>query len=316
MPADPVAPPRWRVLLAFAAVYLVWGSSYLAIRFGLETLPPFLLAGVRFSLAGALLTGWALWRGAARPTAANWKAALIAGALLFLVANGGVVWAGQHVPSSVIALMSATIPLWMVLVDWLRLGAARPSFTVFAGLALGFGGIALLVGLPTGGSDPLYTAGILLMCVTPVGWAVGSLYSRRSRLPASPTLTTGMQLLCGGLLLLSLGLLTGELHGFDLAAVSLRSWLALAYLTVVGSIITFSAYIWLLRVEHPARVGTYAFVNPLVAVVLGAWLGAEPITAQTLAAAVLVVAGIVLITLFRSGAQPALRLRALRRGAH
>lgn len=317
MPRDTAAPSRWRVLLAFAIVYLVWGSSYLVIRFGLETLPPFLMAGVRFSLAGALLLAWARRRGGARPTAVNWRAALVGGALMFLVANGGVVWAEQHVPSSIAALMSATIPLWMVLIDWLRLGAARPGLSVFAGLALGFGGIMLLVGPPPGGSsDSLYMAGVLLLCVTPIGWSAGSLYSRRGGLPSSPILATGMQLLCGGLLLLALGVLAGELNGFELAAVSLRSWLALAYLTVIGSIVAFSAYIWLLRVEDPARVGTYAFVNPLVAVALGAWLGAEPITARTLLAAALVVAGVVLITLFRSRAQPALRLRALGRSAH
>lgn len=317
MPADSAAPPRWRVLLAFAAIYLVWGSSYLVIRFALETMPPFLMAGTRFTLAGALLVVWALRRGVARPTVVNWRGALIAGALMFLVANGGVVWAEQYVPSSIAALMSATIPLWIVLIDWLRLGAARPGLSVFAGLGLGFGGIVLLVGPPPGGGESsLYLAGVLLLCFTPIGWAIGSLYSRRGGLPASPMLTTGMQLLCGGVLLLILSGFTGELHSFDLAAVSLRSWLALAYLTVVGSIIAFSAYIWLLRVDNPARVGTYAFVNPLVAVALGAWLGAEPITTHTLTAAALVVAGVVLITLFRGGAQPMLRLRALRRGAH
>ncbi len=316
MPPDSAAPPRWRVLLAFAIVYLVWGSSYLAIRFGLETLPPFLMAGARFALAGALLLAWARQRGVARPTAMNWRAALVGGALMFLVANGGVVWAEQYVPSSIAALMSATIPLWIVLIDWLRLGAARPGLSVLAGLALGFGGIMLLVGPPPGGGDPLYMAGVLLLCVTPIGWSAGSLYSRRGGLPVSPILATGMQLLCGGLLLLALGVLAGELNGFALAAVSLRSWLALAYLTVIGSVITFSAYIWLLRVEDPARVGTYAFVNPLVAVALGAWLGAEPITARTLLAAALVIAGVVLITLFRGRAQPALRLRALGRSAH
>ncbi len=308
---DLTAPPRWRVLLAFAIVYVAWGATYLAVRFGLETLPPFLLAGVRFTLAGALMLAWAWRRGSARPTRANWKAALISGALLFLVTNGGVVWAEQYVPSSIAALMLATIPLWLVLIDWLRLGAARPSLSVFAGLALGFGGVLLLVGPPpdaSGGS--LYMAGVLVLCVVPIGWAAGSLYSLRAgRLPASPVLATGMQLFCGGLLLLSLSVLTGELNGFNLAAVSLRSWLALAYLSIVGSIIAFSAYVWLLRVENPALVGTYAFVNPLVAVALGAWLGAELITTRMLLATALVVAGVLLITLFRGGMQAALRLR-------
>lgn len=312
------APPRWRVLLAFAIVYVVWGSSYLAIRISIETMPPFLMAGARFVAAGLILMLWSIRSGVPRPTATNWKAAAITGALMFLVANGGVTWAEQYVPSSVAALMSATIPLWIVLIEWLRLGGTRPGMTVFAGMALGFGGIVLLVGPPpvTSGDSSLYTIGVLLLCITPLGWAIGSLMSRRSDLPASSMQTTGMQLLSGGVMLLALGVITGEIGMLDFAAISLRSWLAFAYLAVVASLITFSAYIWLLRVEKPARVSTYAFVNPLVAVLLGATIGAEPITVTTLIATAAIVAGVVLITTFKGQARPALRLRPAGKSAH
>jgi drug/metabolite transporter (DMT)-like permease len=301
----PEKPTRSRVLLAFAAVYVIWGSTYLAIRFAIETLPPFLMAGTRFVVAGAVLYAWAVLRGAGRPTARHWRSAAIIGGLLLLGGNGAVVWSEQRVPSGLAALLVCTVPLWMVVVPALRRGGTRPPAQVLAGVALGLTGVALLVGpgrlAGSGGVDPL---GALALVTGSLLWSTGSLYARRAPLPAAPLLGAAMEMLCGGALLLVAGLLTGEAARLDLAAVSPRSALALLYLTVFGSLVAFSAYVFLLRATTPARVSTYAFVNPVVAVLLGWAFAGEPVTGRTLIAAAVIVGGVVLITLRRE--RPAL----------
>lgn len=290
-------PPRWRVVTAFAAVYLIWGSTYLAIRLAIETIPPFLMAGIRFLIAGAILYAWARWRGTPPPLRPHWLAATIVGGLLLVGGNGGVVWAEQRVPSGLTALLIATVPLWMAFLNWLRPGGVKPSNGVIAGLLLGFIGITLLVGPgELAGGHHVDSLGAAVLIMASLSWAAGSLYSRRAQLPASPLLTTGMEMLAGGALLLIAGSLADEWARFELSALSVRSSLALTYLIVFGALVGFTAYIWLLRVSTPAQASTYAYVNPVVAIFLGWALAGEPLTARTLLAAAIIVAAVVVIT--------------------
>ncbi|MES1245142.1 MAG: EamA family transporter [Acidobacteriota bacterium] len=287
-----LSPQQWRVVLAMGAVYVIWGSTYLAIRFALETLPPFGLAGARFVISGLLAYGWARWRGAPRPTGRNWRAAAIIGALMMVAGNGGVVWAEQHLDSGLAALLIATEPLWIVVLFWLRPKGTRPTLQVAAGLALGLAGMAFLV-RPGGGAAPV---GALAVLFASFCWAVGSLYGRRAPLPTSPILASGMQMLSGGAMLLFISLLAGEPARVDLSQVSLRSLLAVAYL-IVGGLIAFTAYGWLLRVASPVMVSTYAYVNPVVAVLLGWAFAGEPLTGGMLGAAAIILTGVAMITL-------------------
>ena len=284
------------ILTALAVVYIIWGSTYLAIRFAVETLPPFLMAGVRFTVAGAILYGWRRAVGFPRPTREQWKAATVVGALMLLGGNGGVVWAEQWIESGTTALVVASVPFWMVLLDWLRPGGRRPRARIWAGILIGFGGVLLLMGGP--GSAPQYFTAFMVLLLASMAWAWGSLYSRSAALPA-PLLATGMQMLTGGVLLLITGALTGELSGVDPSAFSTRSVLALVYLIVFGALIGYSAYVWLLRVTEPALASTYAYVNPVVAVLLGWLLAGERMNAQILLAAAVIVGGVVLITTSR-----------------
>ena len=300
--ARPIAPAsRGQLFAAFAAVYVLWGSTYLAIRFAIETLPPWLMASARFVVAGGILYAIARARGAARPTRANWGAALLIGGLLLLGGNGAVVWAETRVPSGLTALLVATVPIWMVLLDWLQPGGNRPTRSVIAGLILGFIGLGVLIGpgeiLGRGQVDLLGAAALTFGSIT---WAAGSVYSRRVRLPSSPLLATGMEMLGGGALLLILSLVTGEAASFAPAKVTTQSVLALLYLIVFGSLIGFTAYIWLLGHASAARASTYAFVNPVVAVVLGWAMANEELTPRMIGAAAVIVGAVALITIGRT----------------
>ena len=292
------SPSRLALASAFAIVYVIWGSTFLAILFAIQTLPPFLMASTRFLIAGAVLYAWSRMRGAAAPGRAEWRATAAIGLLLLLGGNGLLVWSEQRIPSGVAALLVGTVPCFMALIDWLRPGGVRPSGHVVAGLLLGLVGLVWLVGpdaLMGGGRVDFI--GATAVVVASFSWAVGSIYSRHASTPASPFLSTAMQMLAGGVVLLLLSVLLGEPWGFDLSAVSLRSALGLLYLIVFGSIVAFSAYIWLLRVSTPARVSTYAYVNPVVAVFLGWALAGEALTARIGVAAAIIVSGVALITL-------------------
>ena len=290
-------PSRARVVAAFAAVYLIWGSTYLAIRVAIDSVPPFVMAGIRFIIAGVVLFLWARSRGAPAPSRRNWAGALVIGLLLLTTGNGAVVWTEQRVPSGLTALLVATVPVWTVIVEWIGAGRERPRGRTVVGLLVGLAGVGLLVapGEVAGGTrvDPL---GALVLMGGSISWAIGSVYSRRAGLPRSPQLATAMEMLCGGAGLLIVALVSGELAAFHPAAITLRSALAVLYLIVFGSLIAFSAFVWLLRVSTPARVSTYAYVNPAVAVLLGWALAGEPLSVRTLAAAAVIVAGVVLIT--------------------
>jgi drug/metabolite transporter (DMT)-like permease len=291
---------RFRIVAALAAVYVIWGSTYLAIRFAVETLPPFTMAAVRFLVAGSILYGWRRAGGFPRPTLAQWRAATVVGALMLLGGNGGVVWAEQWIESGTAALIVATVPLWMVLLDWLRPGGRAPRPLVWAGIAVGLLGVGLLFGAPENGDRVV--AGWVVLVLASISWAAGSLYSRTALLPA-PLLATGMQMLAGGALLLLAGVLTGELRGLDPATFSTRSLLSLLYLIVFGALIGYTAYVWLLRVTSAAVASTYAYVNPVVAVFLGWTLAGEALTPRILAASAVIVGGVALIT--RSALRPA-----------
>lgn len=286
----------WLVILAFFTLYFVWGTTYLAIRWGVETFPPLLLAGVRFLSAGTLLMGFLLARGVPFPRLIEWRSALIIGSLLLLGGNGLVSIASKELPSSLIALIVATMPLWMQALDWLAFRGPRPTPQAIAGLLLGLVGIALLLDPDGFRTGRLHLPSILLVVWGPLLWAFGSLYSRRA--PQAPQLlmATSAQLLMGGGIMLLVGLLLGEANAFDLAAVSTRSWGALAYLIVFGGIFVYPAYVWLLRVVAAPKVATYAYVNPAVAVFVGWWLAGEVITRRTLLASVVIIAAVVLVT--------------------
>jgi drug/metabolite transporter (DMT)-like permease len=293
------APSRFALLSAFAIVYLIWGSTFLGILFAIQTLPPFLMASARFLVAGSLLYAWSrLVNGAAAPNRAEWGTTAIIGVLLLVGGNGLLVWSEQRIPSGVAALFVGTVPCFMALIDWLRPGGVRPSGLVMAGLLLGLMGLVWLVGpdsLMGGGRADFIGAAVVVFCS--FMWALGSIYSRHVATPASPFLSTAMQMLAGGVVLLLLSVSVGEPWAFDIGAVSLRSALGLLYLIVFGSVVAFSAYIWLLRVSTPARVSTYAYVNPVVAVFLGWALAGEALTLRIGIAAAIIVSGVALITL-------------------
>lgn len=293
---DPDAPTTLKLVLAFAAVYVIWGSTYLAIRIAIESIPPFTMAGARFLVAGVLLYGWALALGAERPTRRQVVNTAVVGALLLLGGNGAVVWAEQWVASGLVALLVAVVPLWMVVVDWLWGGGSRPGPVLVGGLLWGLVGVGLLVGGSEIAAGPRDLAGGVVVLLGGLAWAVGSIHSRRVPMPSRPRMGTALQMLWGGLLLLLAGGLTGEWARVDPEAITVRSALALAYLVVFGSLVAFSAYIWLLRVTTPARVSTYAYVNPVVALFLGWALADEALTGRTLLAGFIILSAVAVIT--------------------
>lgn len=291
-----MVPSTWRLVAAFAAIYIIWGSTYLAIRFAIETLPGFLMAGARFLIAGAVLFVWARLRGADRPTAGHWLAAAVLGLLFLCFGNGGVVWAEHRVPSGLAALLVALVPVWTVVIEWLWPGGRRPAAGVVAGLLVGLGGVALLVVGNNGGAGQVDPVGAAALLAASISWSFAGVLSPKLRLPGSASLSSGMQMLTGGASLLLVGVLTGETAAVAPEAVSGRSLLAVGYLIVFGSLVGFSAFAWLLRVSTPSRVATYAYVNPAVAVFLGWAFAGEQLTARSMAAAAVIIAAVVLIT--------------------
>jgi len=287
---------RSQIFIAFAAVYIIWGSTYLAIRFAIETLPPMLMVGTRFFAAGGIMYVWLRARGAAAPKAIHWRSAAIVGILMPVFGTGVVVWAEKRVPSGIAALLVAIEPLWIVLLQWLRPGGKRPSAAVIAGVALGLAGLYLLVN-PGGDREQgsLFVEGVLVLAA--LSWAIGSLYSRNAPQPEVHFLGTGMEMVVAGAVLIVAGLVAGEAGAFSFAAASAKSWMAMLYLITFGSIIAYTAYVWLLSTVSPTLVSTYAFVNPVVAVFLGWAFASEPLNARMIAAAAIIVGAVALITM-------------------
>ncbi len=283
-------------VLAFAAIYLIWGSTYLAIRIALESFPPLLLAAARHLLFGLALYSILQRKSEVRPNSAQWRTSIVTGILLLFLGNGGVCVAEGTIPSGVAALLVASISLWIVLIDWLRPGGSRPLPRVVAGIVLGFAGMVLLVGpAHFGDSGRVDPKGSAILVVASLSWAFGSMYAKHGQLPASPFLGVAMQSLAGGIALLIAGLFTGEFTALHLPSVSLRSCLAIGYLILFGSGLGFTAYLYLLKTTAAARVGTYALVNPVVALVLGWLIVAEPITLRTASAATVILTAVLLV---------------------
>ncbi len=304
----PVFSRRTGVIVALGSLYFIWGSTYLAIRFAIETIPPHLMAGIRFTTAGGGLYLWARARGAERPAGALWKTAALSGMLMLLGGNGGVVWAEQFVPSGMVALLIATVPLWIVLQDWVWGRGGAPAPAVLLGVLWGFFGVVLLVtGEEIGRATPQDLLGGLIVLGGAGCWAAGSLVVRYGVRPASASLGNGMQMLAGGVSLLVLGVARGELAGFDPGAISAGSALALLYLMVVGSLIAFTSYTWLMRNTTPAVASTYAYVNPVVALILGWALACEPLSVRTGVAAFVILTAVMIITIRRTRGNPPVR---------
>ena len=288
-PASPLA-----IWSALATVYVIWGSTYLAIRFTVETTPPFLSAAARFIISGGFLYLWRRLAGDPRPTGEEWRNASIIGIFLLVGGNGGVVWAAQFIPSSLAALLVATVPLWMILFDALRHGD-RPGRTALVGILIGFCGAVLLVGWTADQASVDHLHGAIAVLAASCLWAIGSIYGKTAKLPASPLVTPGIEMLVGGVVQIFVAYGFGEFAIFDLATISHRSASAWAYLTVIGPV-AFVAYAWLLRAAPIPLVATYSYVNPLVAILLGYFLGNEIVTPRILLAAGLIIGSVVLVS--------------------
>jgi len=286
---------RTRLLAAFASIYVIWGSTYLAIAFAIHSLPPFLMASGRFLFAGGALYLWARFRGAPAPTRSQWMWALLLGALFFLVGNGAVVWVEQRMSSGLTALIVAMVSVWTALLEWFRPGGSRPAGMVLTGIVLGFVGVALLVlpgGTGDGHADP---AGVMLLMCSTFAWALASVLSRTADLPDTLPLASGMEMLAGGGLLLVLSALTGDMGHFVPSAVTFKSLASFIYLVVFGSLVAFTCFAWLLKVTSPNKVATAGYVNPMVAVFLGWAFGGETLSTGSWIASLVIVASVVLI---------------------
>jgi len=298
MNAEPISrPATWKVMLAFATIYFVWGSTFLAIRVGVREVPPLLLAGMRFLLAGAALYGWMRLRGTPAPSRQEWGAATLLAVLIFVLDYGLLFWAERRVPSGVAAVVMAIIPVFMAISEIIIMKTQRLTARLAVALLVGVAGVAVLVSRTVSfGDAPIDPVGACALIVASISWSVASALTRKMPLPAAKAMSSGAQMLAGGVLLTITAGLLGEFHGFHVQVVSDKAWLALAYLTVAGSIIAYTAYVWLIHHESPTKVGTYAYVNPIVAVVVGYLLGGEAIGPRTVVGALCVLVSVVVIT--------------------
>ena len=289
--------PTWKTLLAFAIIYLVWGSTYLAISIGVREVPPFLLAAIRFSIAGLLLFLWALARGERSPTARQWKSISLIAILIFVIDYGLLFWAEQRVPSGMAAVVTAIIPALMTISEIVLLKTQKLTIRLAASLFIGLAGVAILMSRTLNfGGAPIDALGAIALIIASIGWAIASSLLRKLPLPASKVISSASQMLAGGIFLFITAAALGEFHNFHPANVSREAWLCLLYLIVFGSIIAFTAYVWLIHHESPTKVSTYAYVNPVVAVLLGYFLAHEPLGLRTILGSALIVASVIVIT--------------------
>ncbi len=292
-----IRPPSWKILLAFSIIYFVWGSTFLAIRIGVHEVPPFLLAALRFLTAGLVLFAWLRAKGIPSPASREWISAAGLGALIFLLDYGCLFWAEQRVPSGVTAVVLATIPVFIALLEIVFLRTQKLTARLGLALAVGMAGVAVLMNHSFSlGEAPIDRAGALALLVASATWSVATILTQRLPLPESKAMSAAAQMLTGGAMLLVPAALSGEFRGFRASAVSWNAWFALFYLIIAGSIVGFTAYVWLLHFESPTKVGTYAYVNPVVAVGLGYFFGGEAVGARTLLGMLLVLVSVVTIT--------------------
>jgi drug/metabolite transporter (DMT)-like permease len=297
--AHPTRPhSRQKLWLAFAAVFVIWGSTYLAIRYAVQTIPPYFMVGTRFLVSGVILFLWARWRGAPNPTQREWRDGGIVGLLLLCGGNGAVAWAEQRVPSGITALLVASVPLWIVIIDWLRPRGKKPHLIVAIGLVVGLAGVGVLA-LPgaMSANGEVEAAGAVMLLFGSISWAAGSIYSRHGARPQSAEMATALQMILGSVALLLVAGVAGEFAQFRPSAVSLPSFLGWAYLVTFGGLVGFTAYIYLLGATTPAKATTYAYVNPVVAVFLGWAIAGEPIVPRTILAATIILIGVAMITI-------------------
>lgn len=295
----------WKIALAFAAIYLIWGSTFLATRFAVVTIPSFFVAGTRFFVAGVVLFLIGRTRHREKLTWQNWRAAACMGTLFFLICHGGVSWAAQHVPSGISALLMSSISLWTGLIEWVRKSETRPNRLVGISLGVGFLGIATLVIRPEvlAGSH-VGSMGAVVVVIGAFSWALGTVFARRVALPSSTIVSSGMQMICGGGLLLLTGMVSGQAANLHFAALNTTSLVSMLFLTLVGSLVGFTCYIWLLGVASPTLVATYAYVNPIVAVFLGWAVAGERLTARSMIASFVVLLSVAMIISSRKSAAP------------
>ncbi|HUN84620.1 MAG TPA: EamA family transporter [Terracidiphilus sp.] len=289
--------PTWKTLSAFAIIYLVWGSTFLAIRIGVLAMPPLLFAAMRFLVAGAALFGWMVARGEPLPKGRQWLSASLLALMIFVIDYGLLFWAEQRVPSGIAAVIMATIPAFIALSEILLLKTQRLTVSLGAALLVGIGGVAILMshGLNLGGA-PVDKAGAAAIIIASLSWSIASVISRRLDLPHSKGMSAGTQMLLGGIFLSFAAFVSGEVHGFQLGNVSITAWLSLVYLIVFGSLLGFTCYVWLIHHESPTKVGTYAYVNPVVAVLIGYFFGGESLDLRTILGTALILASVVVIT--------------------
>jgi drug/metabolite transporter (DMT)-like permease len=292
--------PRWKTLLAFAIIYFVWGSTFYAIRVGVQQVPPLLFAALRFVPAGAVLVAWTLARGVRLPSKREWSSVLVIAFLIFVVDYGLLFWAEQRVPSGPAAIMMATIPAFMALAEIVFLRTQKLTWALAIALAIGMGGVTVLVSrsLNLGGA-PIDRAGAMLLIVGSISWSVASALSRKLPLPHSKVMSSGVQMMAGGVMLAVISAARGEWIGFHFSSVTASAWFACLYLAFAGSIVGFTAYVWLIHRESPTRVGTYAYVNPVVAVLIGYFLGGESLGLRTVLGAACVLTSVVVITMLK-----------------
>src|SRR5258706_3065351 len=281
--------PTWKTLLAFAIIYFVWGSTYLAIRVGVREVPPFLLAAMRFLIAGLVLYGWMMARGERSPSGRQWMSVSLLAVLIFVLDYGLVFWAEQRVPSGMAAVMLATIPVFMTLSEIIFLRTQRLTLRLALALLIGVAGVVVLMsGALSVGGPPIDPVGAVALIIAAMSWAASSVLTRKLLLPASKVMSSGAQMLAGGVFLTLTAAALGEFRNFHPTSVSRGAWFSLLYLIVAGSIVAFTAYVWLIHHESPTKVGTYAYVNPVVAVLVGYFLGGEALGLRTVLGTLLV----------------------------
>jgi drug/metabolite transporter (DMT)-like permease len=301
----PARPARWKVLLAFSMIYFVWGSTYLAIRVGVQEMPPFLMAGLRFTAAGFVMYLWMRFSGTPSPTWRQWKGVTLLGSLMFLLDYACLFWAEQRIPSGITAVILAMIPVCITLLEIIFLRTQALGVQLVSGLVAGILGVGVLANpWASLGEAPLDHRGVIALLVACVGWSVGTIVTKRLILPASKPMSAATQMLTGGVQLLILAAVSGEFAQFHASSISGKAWFALIYLIVAGSIIAFTAYVWLLDFESPTRVGTYAYVNPVMAVILGGLIGGEVIGPRTILGTVLILIGVAAITTAKAKKAP------------